>query len=263
MAVSSTENAKCGVLTPASDQPLKHRFRPCCTAQDRLRAHNSLFGHQFSPQRRLGAGRRPHRRLAGRRRRRQHPGRPVQRQYVGRGVLGEDPGRTRQEQSRCRQAEPADARHADPARHEEEARRRCLGRPSLQRQGRPDLFFDHQACRRRSARDSGLRVRLPVRRRDLDPRRPADSLEPRQQHGQGRGEGCRAAAGGKTRRPGPEDHGLDGACAEAGGRPAQGHVGELPIGESRDDASLLADLARLAHQRRLEQQHRRERGDQR
>ena len=68
------------------------------------------------------------RRLAGGRRRRQHPGRPMQRQHVGRGRLGEDPGRPRHQQSRCLKAEQADARHADPDRHEEEARRRCNGK---------------------------------------------------------------------------------------------------------------------------------------
>ena len=49
--------------------------------------------------------------------------------------------------------------HADPDRHEEEARRRCLGRPSLQRQGRTALQLDDQAGRHRPARDSGLRAR--------------------------------------------------------------------------------------------------------
>ena len=44
----------------------------------------------------------------------------------------------------------------------------------------------------------GCVLGLPVRRRNLDPRRAADSLEPRQQHGQGRAEGASRA-----RRPKP------------------------------------------------------------
>ena len=39
--------------------------------------------------------------------------------------------------------------------------------------------------RQRPARDTRLRARLPLRRGDLDPRRSADPLQPRQQHGQG------------------------------------------------------------------------------
>ncbi len=56
------------------------------------------------------------------------------------------------------------------------------------------LQLDDQACRHRPAGDSGLRARLPVRRRDLDARRPADPIEPRQQHGQGCAEGSTGAA---------------------------------------------------------------------
>ena len=103
-------------------------------------------------------------------------------------VSGKKSRRPRQEQSRCLKTEQTDAGHADPARHEEDGRRRSMGRPSLQRQGRPDLQFHDQARRSRPARNPGLRAGLPVRRRDLDPGRGSDSLEPRQQHGQGRAE---------------------------------------------------------------------------
>ena len=46
MAISSTENAQCGVLTPALDHLLKHRFEPCCTAQEciaRTIVYSGLF----------------------------------------------------------------------------------------------------------------------------------------------------------------------------------------------------------------------------
>ena len=48
---------------------------------------------------------------------------------------------------------------------------------------------DDQAGRLRSDGDSRLRAGLPLRRRNLDPRRGPDPLKPRQQHGQGRAEG--------------------------------------------------------------------------
>ena len=135
------------------------------------------------------SGRGSDRRLAGGRRRRQHPGCRMQWQHVGRGGMGEDAGRPRQEQSRCLETEQADLGNADPDRHEEEACRRSMGRPSLQRQGRPDVRDDDQAGRHRSDGDSRLRARLPLRRRDLDPRLGPDPLKPGQQHGQGRAEG--------------------------------------------------------------------------
>ena len=73
------------------------------------------------------------------RRCRQHPGCRMQWQHVGRGGLGEDARRPRQEQSRCLETEQAHLGNADPDRHEEKACRRSMGRPSLQRQGRPDV----------------------------------------------------------------------------------------------------------------------------
>ena len=111
------------------------------------------------------------------------------------------------------------------------------------------LQLDHQAGWYRPARDSRLRAGLPVRRRNLDPRRPADSLEPRQQHGQGCAEKsgsphqvrCRS----DRRRPRrAEDHGRGErgpkACTgqkQAAGKPAD------PVG----DICLLPDIARFAH----------------
>ena len=57
------------------------------------------------------------------------------------------------------------------------SRRRSMGRSSLQRQGRAILQLDDQAGRSRPAGDSGLRAGLPLRRRNLDPRCRADSVE--------------------------------------------------------------------------------------
>src|SRR3984893_16865051 len=34
LAISSTENAQCGVLPSSDHHLLKHRFRPCCTANE-------------------------------------------------------------------------------------------------------------------------------------------------------------------------------------------------------------------------------------
>ena len=85
------------------------------------------------------------------------------------------PGGRDNEQSRCLETEQADPGNADPDRHEEEACRRSMGRPSLQRQGRPDVRDDDQAGRHRSDGDSRLRAGLPMRRRNLDPRLRARS----------------------------------------------------------------------------------------
>src|ERR1700712_1452931 len=51
IAISSTENAQCGVLTPPwiIHLRLKHRFEPCCTAQKPSRA-DLFFPDCFSPQ---------------------------------------------------------------------------------------------------------------------------------------------------------------------------------------------------------------------
>src|SRR5690349_16682400 len=119
MPVPSTENTKCGVLTPLQTSHLSTGSHHVALPKI-VRAHNSLYRINSRDRRLFGPCGRPNRRLAGCRRRRQHPGCPVQRQHVGRGVLGEDPGRARQEQSRSGAAEPADAGHADPACHEEE-----------------------------------------------------------------------------------------------------------------------------------------------
>ena len=68
------------------------------------------------------------------------------------------PGRKRRaaatEQSGCLKTEQADAGHADPDRHEEEARRRSVGRPGLQRQGRP------RSTARRSSRSVPISSRF-------------------------------------------------------------------------------------------------------
>src|SRR4029453_12611664 len=126
MAASSTENAQCGVLTPLWTRHLS-------TGTDHValpkivRARNSLYGIISSNRCIFGPCGRSNRRLAGCRWRRQHSGCPVQWQHVGGGGLGESSGWKRFAQSRSVEAEPGYSRHADPARHEEEGGRRCLG----------------------------------------------------------------------------------------------------------------------------------------
>ena len=56
---------------------------------------------------------------------------------------------------------------------------RSVGRASLQRQGWPNLHVQDQAGRRRSTGDPGLRARLPLWRRNLDPGCRSDPLKPR------------------------------------------------------------------------------------
>ena len=189
-------------------------------------------------------GRGSDRRLAGGRRCRQHPGCRMQWQHVGRGGLGEDAGRPRQEQSRCLETEQAHLGNADPDRHEEEAWRRSMGRPSLQRQGRPDVRHDDQAGRHRSDGNSRLRAGLPLRRRNLDPRLGPDPLEPDQQHGQGRAEGHRQRC---PRRPpptptaAPKTTGAASPAPKPGQKQAAGQPGDI------GDICLLPDIARFAH----------------
>ena len=96
------------------------------------------------------------------------------------------------------------------------------------------LQRDHHARRHRSARNQGLRAGLPVRRRDLDPRRPADSLEHRQRHGQGRAEDHRRGAeelatapsdrGARAGARSPEDRRHGQARSEACRRPGRRHL---------------------------------------
>ena len=192
-----------------------------------------------------GPGRGSDRRLAGGGRRRQHPGRRMQRQHVGRGRMGEDARRPRQEQSRSLETEQADPGHADPDRHEEETCRRCSGK------AKSITPRTARSTARRSSRVGtdqleiqGLRAGLSLRRRDLDPRRAADSLEPRQQHGQGRAEGHGAPAQGRGSRTAAgraEDHRL---C-----RPAhQVRQSRRPGSPATvGDICLLPDIARFAH----------------
>src|ERR1700738_4774351 len=108
LAVSSTENAQCGVLPS-----LEHlsRSQTCCTAPEISCIHwhfPRLFRRQASP---LPCGwTRPA--VGGRRD--QHPGRPMQWKHVGGGRLGENGGRPGQEQSRCLKTEQAHPGNADP-----------------------------------------------------------------------------------------------------------------------------------------------------
>ena len=142
------------------------------------------------------------------------------------------------------ETEQADAGHADPDRHEEEACRRSMGRPSLQRQGRPDVQ------RRRSSRSAPIRWRFKAAcwassaAAKPGPASRPDPLEPGQQHGQGRAEGhgasqaaaqhssraadhSRCAEDHRRRQPGPQSR------SEAGGRPARRHRRYLPTPRHR------------------------------
>ena len=111
----------------------------------------------------------------------------------------------------------------------------------LQRQGRPDVQRHDQAARLRSARDPGLRAGLSVRRRNLDPRRGPDSLEPRQQHGQGRAEDRRApprdgcAVDSPPPAAAPKTTGSISPAPKAGQKQAAGQPGDI------GDICLLPD----------------------
>src|SRR5258708_4270487 len=133
MAVSSTQNARCGVL-PSLDRlkstGLNHAAPPK-SPFDQCQTYRSIFRIIVGGRPWIGAGGGSDRRLEGGRRRRQHPGCRMQWQHVGRGGLGADPGRPRQEQSGYIKTEQAKPGNADPDRHEEEAVRRSMGRPSL------------------------------------------------------------------------------------------------------------------------------------
>ena len=92
-----------------------------------------------------------------------------------------------------------------------------LGRPSLQRQGRPDLLFLDHAVGCGSSRNPRLRAGLPLRRRDLDARRAADPVEPGQQHGEGAPrEGRNAEDGAPTTGTAPKTTGSIRRAEEAG-----------------------------------------------
>ena len=236
----------------------KQRFQPCCTARI-TRAHNSLFRINSWPTVLPGARRRPHRRLAGRRRLanirvadcngnmwgvvswEKTPG--------GRDTNNPDPAK----QSRPTLGMPIllDMKKKPGA---EDGKARSTTPRTARRTPRPS------ACRRRPARDQGLRDGLPVRRRDLDPRRSADSLEPRQRMAKG----ARRAPTAAPKAAGPRPK-TTGSTAPT---PTQAPVPEGPADRPRPPITRrrylpTPDIARFAHQRRLEQQHGRERGDQR
>ncbi len=98
----------------------------------------------------------------------------------------------------------------------------------------------------RSSRNPGLRARLPLRRRNLDPRRAPDSLEPRQQHGQGRDRRPRRAAqGGGGRRP---EAGCSGKDHRRGQPATEGaKTGSAQPADSVGDICLLPDIAGFTH----------------
>src|ERR1700694_1435886 len=101
MAISSTENAQCGVLpSDHLSTGLNHVALPT-----NVHAYRSIFRNNFGDISSAGLGRGPNGGLESSRRRRQHPGCGVQRKHVGRGGMGEDAGRPRQEQSRCLKTE--------------------------------------------------------------------------------------------------------------------------------------------------------------
>ena len=107
---------------------LKHRSAPCCTAHETSCVQLVYSGIVLAAGLAPALAARSHRRLEGGGRRRQHPRCRMQWQHVGRGGVGENTGRPRQQQSRCLKTEQADPGHADPDRHEEEARRSISGK---------------------------------------------------------------------------------------------------------------------------------------
>src|SRR6267142_6557810 len=128
MAISSTENAQRGVLTPAGSVQLSIGLNHVALPKID-RARNNLF--RIYPGCRPGPGGGPDRRLARGRWCCQHPRRAMQREHVGRGGLGKNARGARQKQSGCVEAKPAVTGHGDLDRHEEESRRRSMGRPGL------------------------------------------------------------------------------------------------------------------------------------
>src|SRR5450755_2191149 len=131
VAIPSTENAECGVLPSLGSSDLSTGLNHVALPP-KHHAYSSIFRIFFGDLLCLvslcgGSDRR----LEGGGRRRQHPGCRMQWRHVGRGVVGEGAGRPRHKQSGCLKTKQADAGNADPDRHEEEAWRRSMGRPSL------------------------------------------------------------------------------------------------------------------------------------
>ena len=125
-------------------------------------------------------------------------------------------------------------------------------------QGRPALQRNHHDRRHRPARNQGLRDGLPLRRRDLDPRRPADSFEHRQRHGQGRAEAHRRGAESPRqqrrhhRRPDNRRHDRRqrpsaGPCPAAQKTATTAKPGQKNAADPVGDICLLPEIAGFAH----------------
>ena len=146
------------------------------------------------------------------------------------------PGGKDTAQSGCVKAEQADAGNADPDRYEEKSRRRrYVGRPSLQRQGRPALQLHDQAGRS----PTSLRFRAACWASSAAAKPgpasgPPIPSSPSQQHGQQHGQGRAPKGTGSAKVPTahrqPPQHraedrrrgGAEGCSrSKAGGRPAR------------------------------------------
>ena len=154
-------------------------------------------------------------------------------------------------------AEPADARHADPDRHEEEARRRFVGRPSLQRQGRTVLQFDHQArsaptsSRFKAACWASCAAARPGPASDRRYRRaPVNSMA----KGSRKIRRARHRRLAPRRQPGPDARSPARRRPPAPVTPAPKAPGQKPVAGQKQaaadtvgDICLLPDIARFAH----------------
>lgn len=136
--------------------------------------------------------------------------------------------------------EQADAGHGHPDRHEEEARRRSMGRTSLQREGRAALQRDHHPGWNRPARDQGLRDGLPVRRGDLDPSRAADPSSPANAMAKGMPKTTGTAS--KAAPTGSAAPATGAQKTAAAAKPGQKTAAD-PVG----DICLLPEIAGFAH----------------
>ena len=153
-----------------------------------------------------------------------------------------DARRQRRAQSRCLKTKQAYARHGDPDQHEEEARARSVGRPRLQRQGR------HSTTARRSSRSTpdqleiqGCVLGFLCGGETWTRVAASDSLESRQQHGEGSGQDAPRyrpkTRGAKTASPKTPAR----SSRQPDSRPKQAAAD--PVG----DICLLPDIAGFAH----------------
>ena len=159
------------------------------------------------------------------------------------------PGGKRQEQSGCLQAEPADAGHADPDRHEEEARRRSwegqvynakdgqLYSSTIKPVGTDQLEIKGCVLGFLCGGETWTRVGPPI------PSSPANSMAKGAPKATGAAPKTAAPAPRRRRRRPPVRSTRAGAEGRARQKQAAGAAGRPAVG----DICLLPDIARFAH----------------